>query len=189
MRISAVSATITLALVAMAASGCSSSAKSSTTAGGSAAPAAGSTASGSAPASAAAAGGGGGSADINACTLLSAAQASSLVGKTYTGAQSQTIATGQDQCTYPATDDDSSLIVIVYQPNSGVTWDTMTTVLQSVGTVNNVSGVGDKAMIGAIEIDVQTGSRLVAVQGAGGTVSGHPDNAIAVAKAVVGALG
>ena len=186
MRISTVSATIALALVAVAASGCSSSSKGSASAGGSAAPAA---AGSSAPASAAAAGGGGGSSDTNACTLLSAAQASSLVGKTYTGAQSQTIAPGQDQCTYPATDDDSSLVVIVYQSNSGVSWDTMTTVLKSVGTTNDVSGVGDKAMIGAIEIDVQAGSRLVAVQGAGGTVSGNSDKAVAVAKAVVAALG
>ena len=183
----AVPAIITLALVAMTASACSSTSKTGTAAGANATAQGTSSTASSATSPAAAAGGA--STDIDACKLLSAAQAGSLDGKTYTSAQSQTIAPGQDQCTYSATDDDSSLVIIVYQSDSGVTWATMSSVLSGTGTVANVSGVGDKAMVGAIELDAQAGSLLVAVQGAGGTLDGGTDKAAAVTKAVIAALG
>jgi hypothetical protein len=101
---------------------------------------------------------------------------------------SATIATGQDQCTYHASDDSSDLVVIVYQPNSGVSWPMMQSVLSGVGDVKAVSGVGDKAMIGQIELDVQAGQRLVAVQGAGGLLTGSYSGAVSVAKIVVSGL-
>jgi len=107
-----------------------------------------------APASAAsgsaASGGGGAASDINACTLLSAAKAAGEVGRQYTSAVSATIAAGQDQCTYHAADGSSDLVIIVYQPSSGVTWQMMNTVLNGAGDVKAVGGVGDKAMVGQI---------------------------------------
>jgi hypothetical protein len=188
MRVSVKPAVFVLALITMTASACSSASKGAAGAGANGTASAGAAAQGgsaatSAPAAAAA------GADIDACKLLSLSQAQSLDGRSYSGTQSQTIAPGQDQCTYSSSDDGSDLVIIIYQPNSGVTWDMMTTVLSSVGTTNSVSGVGDKAEIGAIEIDAQAGSRLVSVEGAGGTVSGTPDKAEAVAKAVIAALG
>lgn len=188
MRFSVKPAVFVLALVTMTASACSGASTSGTGSGANGATSAGAAGQASSgatsPAAAAAAG-----ADIDACKLLSVSQAEALTGKSYGSAQSQTIAPGQDQCTYSSTDDGTDLVIIVYQPNSGVTWDTMTTVLSSVGTVESVSGVGDKAELGAIELDAQAGSRLIAVQDAGGTVSGTPDKAEAVAKAVIAALG
>ncbi len=125
---------------------------------------------------------------FDTCSLLSAAQASSLVGRTYTSAVSQTIADGQDQCTYATPDPTISLMVIVYQPTSGVNLQMMSSVLGDSGDVTQVTGVGDKAIVGQIELDVQTGERLVAVEGAGGKLSGDYTKAVAVAKAVIAGL-
>lgn len=130
---------------------------------------------------------GGAGAEINACSLLPAAQASSLGGKQYTAATPSTIASGQDQCEYKGADG-SDLTVIVYQPSSGVTFAMLTSVQSGVGTVTNVSGVGDKAIAGYIELDVQTGDRLIAVEGAGGTLTGDYSQAVAIAKAIIAAL-
>jgi hypothetical protein len=125
------------------------------------------------------------------CALLSLARAESLAGKRYTSTAAATIAPGQDQCTYN-NPDGSDLVIIVYQPGSGVTFSMLVTVLKSVGTVKVLRGLGDKAVVGAIELDVQAGKRLLAVQGAGGTVaggySGNYSRAIAVAKAVLAKL-
>jgi hypothetical protein len=186
MRVSAMSASavITLALVAMAASGCSSTSKTAAAGGGASA-----TGGTGAASAAAQANGGGASTDINACTLLSAAKASSLVGKSFTSAQPQTIAAGQDQCTYNTADDSDAMEVIVYQPDSGVNLQMMTTVQSGAGKVQNVSGVGDKAIVGEIELDVQTGSRFLAVEGAGGLLDNGTAKAVAVANAVIAALG
>jgi hypothetical protein len=76
--------------------------------------------------------------------------------------------------------------VIVYEPTSGVGWSTMQAVLAGVGPVTQVSGVGDKAMFAGIELDVQTGKWLVAIQGA--DKLNQDTNSIAVGKALVAAL-
>ena len=132
--------------------------------------------------------GGNSASTLDACSLLSAARASSLVGKTYASAVTKTIATGQDQCTYDTTDNSSSLVVVVYQPSSGVSWQMLKSVLSDTGAVTPVSGVGDRAMVGPIELDVQTGEQLVAIQGAGGTVTGNYSKVVEVAKSVVAGL-
>jgi hypothetical protein len=125
------------------------------------------------------------------CALLSLARAESLAGKRYTSTAAATIAPGQDQCTYN-NPDGSDLVIIVYQPGSGVTFSMLVTVLKGVGTVKVLRGLGDNAVVGAIELDVQAGKRLLAVQGAGGTVaggySGNYSRAIAVAKAPLAKL-
>lgn len=133
-------------------------------------------------------GGAGTGSSFDTCSLLSATQASSLVGRPYTSAVSQTIADGQDQCTYATSDPTISLMVIVYQPTSGVSLQMLSSVLGDSGDVTPVTGVGDKAIVGQIELDVQTGERVVAVEGAGGTLSGDYTKAVAVAKAVIGGL-
>ena len=111
---------------------------------------------------------------------------SALVGKPYTSATAKTIATGQDQCMYSNPTTFLDLIVIVYQSNSGVSFDTAKSVQTGVGTVTNISGVGDKAIAGEIELDFQVGDHVVAVQGAGG--SGSSSTSIAVGKAIAAAL-
>ena len=120
--------------------------------------------------------------------MLTGAQASSLSGRQYGGGASSTIAAGQDQCDYKylGADFGVDLIVIVYQPSSGDTWETMNSVLSGVGTVRQVAGVGDKAIFAGVELDVATGKWLVAIQGAGGL--NDDAGAIAIGKELVGAL-
>ena len=123
-------------------------------------------------------GGSGGSADMNACSLLTPAQVSAAVGFSLTTATPKTIASGQDQCDYSSSSS-SGVTVIIYQPGSGVSFNILT---DGTSATKSVSGVGDKAATdGTLEIDVQAGNRLIAVQ------SGS-DNRIAVAKALVAAL-
>ena len=133
---------------------------------------------------------GGSSAEINACALLTAAHATALVGRSYSYSSSTaaTIASGQDQCTYHATNNEADLVVIIYQPNSGVSFDTLKAVQTQVGTVTSVSGVGDKAIVGSIELDAQVGNRLLAVEGAGGLLTNDTAHPVAVAKAIIAAL-
>ncbi|HEY5456212.1 MAG TPA: hypothetical protein VIJ96_12155 [Acidothermaceae bacterium] len=71
------------------------------------------------------------------------------------------------------------MLVTVYQPNSGVTLD----MLKSTTGGTSIGGVEDKAIDSNIELDVQTGQRLIAVSGAGPT-----PGAIAIAKALIAAL-
>lgn len=122
---------------------------------------------------------GGESADIDVCALATAAQISSLAGFPVKDGVRGTLAPGQDQCKY-GSDSGIGVTVIVYAPNSGVTWKVLT---DDSGADTAVSGVGDKAATdGAVETDVQTGDRLVAVQ------SGSDTARVAVAKAVIAAL-
>ena len=127
------------------------------------------------------------SAQVDTCSLLPLAEAESLAAQQYSSATPQTIASGQDQCTYASADQGADLVVIVYQPNSGVSFAMMKSVQNGVGPVAEVTGVGDQAIVGQIELDAQAGTRLVAVEGAGGLGS-NEDRAVAVAKAVIVAL-
>jgi hypothetical protein len=144
-------------------------------------PASASPAASSATASSAPAAGG----ELNACSLLTGAQASSLTGHQLDAGTASTLAPGQDACHYSGGGYD--LRVTVYQPSSGVSWNMMQSALSGAGTVMQVSGVGDKAMFGGIELDVATGKWLVAIQGADSKV-GQDAAAIAIGKELVGAL-
>jgi hypothetical protein len=79
------------------------------------------------------------------------------------------------------------MIVIIYQPNSGVSFSTLTS---TADATTSVPGVGDKAMSGGIELDVEAGNKIIAIQAAGGIgYGGSFTGAIAVAKALIAALG
>ena len=117
---------------------------------------------------------------------MTGAEASSLTGRKYGGGTPATIAPGQDQCTYPYSGPSVDLVVIVYEPSSGVSWSIMQSVLSGVGPVMQVSGVGDKAMFAGVELDVQTGKWLIAIQGADDL--NQDAGAIAIGKQLVGAL-
>jgi hypothetical protein len=91
-------------------------------------------------------------------------------------------------CRRLAADNPDPLVIIVYQPTSGVSMQMMTSVLSDSGDVTNVSGVGDKAIVGEIELDAQAGKQLIAIQGGGGNLAGDYSKAVAVAKAVIAAL-
>ena len=91
-------------------------------------------------------------------------------------------------CTYTRAGGGSQLLVIVYQPDSGVTFDNLKSINAGVGDITPVSGVGGQAILGSIEIDAQVGTKLLAIQGAGGNLTGDPDKAIALAKVIAAAL-
>jgi hypothetical protein len=122
------------------------------------------------------------------CSLLSVAQATALVpGHTFTAAVPSTLSPGANQCAYGTSDDSQAMTIAVYQSNSGVSFASLKSVNASVGAVTSVSGVGDQAVLGSIELDVQIGQRALAIQG--GFVTAGSAAPIAVAKAVIAALG
>ena len=190
MRMPATLAVASVALAAIALTGCSSGSKSAATSAPAATSSAAAGSSAAAPASAASSAPSvsGSSTDLDVCSLLTVAKATALVGKRYTGDVVKTIAPGQDQCTYNAADYGSALVVIVYQSNSGVTFASLKSVEAGVGQVTNVSGVGQTAIAGPIELDAQVGDQLLAVEGAGGTLTGTTSKAAAVANAIISAL-
>jgi hypothetical protein len=134
-----------------------------------------------------AAGGGGAAGDINVCNLIGASAASSAMGVTFTGAKSSSFGSGEDACTYPASGSPAALIVTVYRPSSGMTWTTMQGVLESLGPLKSVSGVGDKAALSSQQLAVQAGSQIIAIEG--DSVTSNPSGAEALAKKLVSALG
>jgi hypothetical protein len=119
--------------------------------------------------------------EIDACSLLSASDASSLVGETLSTGVSSTIATGQDQCKYESSGADIGLTVIIYQGPAGLSFSSVTS---ATGATQSVSGVGQKAADnGTIELDVETANQdVIAVQ------YEQPAGRLAVAKALVTAL-
>lgn len=124
--------------------------------------------------------------EINACSLMTGAQASSLTGRQYGPGTASTIAKGQDMCEYPYSGPSIALDVIIYGPSSGVGWATANAVLAGVGPVTQVSGVGDKAIFAGIELDIQTGKWIIAIQGA--DKLNQDTGAIAIGKVLVAAL-
>jgi hypothetical protein len=211
MRLHKLAATASIAVLALSATGCKSSSHASPPAAATNAPAtetqadatespsassspstatsaaaAASSASPSVSATASAAGAAAAGGEINACSLLTGAQASSLTGRAYGAGTPKTIAPGQDSCDYPYSGPSIDLTVIVYEPSSGVSWQMMTSVLGNAGAIQQVSGVGDKAMFSGIELDVATGKWLFSVQGADSLNA--DTGSIAIGKALVAAL-
>jgi hypothetical protein len=184
MRMPATLAAAGVVLAAIVLTGCSSGSKPAA----SNAPAAADNAAAGSSASTAPASAAGSSTDLDACSLLTVAKATALVGKQYTSAVAQTISPGANQCTYNAANNGSALIVIVYQSNSGVTFASLKSVEAGVGKVTNVSGVGQTAIAGPIELDAQVGDQVLSVEGAGGTLTGTTARAATVANVIISAL-
>ena len=67
------------------------------------------------------------------------------------------------------------------------TWSTASGVLSSLGSTTSVSGVGDKAILGGEQLDVQAGARIIAIEG--DAVSTNSSGAEALAKKLISALG
>jgi hypothetical protein len=84
---------------------------------------------------------------FDACKLLTAMKATSLRRKRYSGETSQTIVPGPDHARR-MTQGDNDLIIIIYQPTSGVSFQMMASVLAGTATtsapVGHIRGLGDK---------------------------------------------
>jgi hypothetical protein len=183
MRIPALAAAASLALVAVSATACSGGTTS--TAATAAGPAA---AAPSAGAGGAGAAGGGAPATVDVCKLLTAAQASAIVGVHYSSAHSS-----PNMCTYTPTNAPIGMFVIIFQGFQGVgpaAWKSELSTLQEDGGAKpeTISGVGDRAAAAGLELGAQAGARIIDVHGGDPSGDSKFTKSAAVAKAVIAAL-
>jgi hypothetical protein len=128
-------------------------------------------------------------ADVNVCSLLSAATVSSLTGNTYVSATPNVLGPGVNACDYSITGP-YDLSVAIYEPTS--TSADMNDLILTIGgasTAKAVSGVGDEAFESPIGVVAKFGNRFVDV-GAPVTVfapTGPEVGYVAVAKALIAA--
>ncbi|MGH8889151.1 MAG: hypothetical protein ACRDV3_05235 [Acidothermaceae bacterium] len=130
-------------------------------------------------------GGGGGSKAIDVCSLLSAAQASSIVGVTYTSAQPT-----HDMCNYPSADAPYPMFIIVSSTDTQP-WTQAMFILQEDGgaSPSPVSGVGDRAAGSGGQFDVQDGNWIIDVHGGDPLgQTGDFSKSTALAKVVIAGL-
>jgi hypothetical protein len=134
--------------------------------------------------------GSGGSGSVDACSLLTVAQASSLNDITYTSAKAQSPTNGYNICIYhnsgkhPDPVDIQDLTVTVL--SIGDCWAGLQ---QADGPGTKLSGVGDEAFGAEIGIDVKSGNRCLTVSGlTHSELEGHYAPDIAMAKIILGNL-
>ena len=188
MRLPTVLTAASLVLVTMSAAACSNGSKTSA-----AAPSASAlspSAVGSASASTATgAASNGASSSVNVCVLLTAAQASSIIGVTYTAA---TPSFGGKVCTYASTVAPTPMTVTVTtNAGSAAAWTDELSTLQLGGgaTPVTISGVGDRAATVTGSLGTQSGTWIIQVDAGDQTsVGGAFTKSIAVAKAIIAAL-
>lgn len=179
MRIPALAATVTLILVAASATACSSG-TGTTAAAQPASPAAAAT-TGTGGAS-----GGGAAGSTDVCKLLSAAQASAIVGVHYASAHSS-----PNMCSYTTTNAPIGMFIIIFHGGSDADWQSELGTLEEDGGTKptTISGVGSRAAAAGLELGVLDGNQIVDIHGGdpNGTGSKFPKS-IALAKAVISAL-
>jgi hypothetical protein len=170
----------TLAALSLAACGGSSPGSSAATSAG--------TANGNAAAQATAVAGGTAS-TVHACSLLSAAKASAVVGVHYSDA---TESMGGSMCSYATTDAPIPLFIIISHGSGTAAWkEELGTIEEDSGSPPmTLAGVGDRAAGGGTEIGVQDGNYIIDVHGGdpSGTGNAFPKS-IEVAKAIIAGLG
>jgi hypothetical protein len=182
-----------LVLVIMSAAACSNGSK--TPAASAPSPSAANTsapsAAGSAGATPAGGGAGNGASGVNVCALLTAAQASTIVGVTYT-AGTPSFAAGGNSCTYASTAAPTPMtITVMANAGSAAAWtDELSTLKLGGGeTPVTVSGLGDRAATSTDSLGTQAGTWIIQVDGGDQTsVGGVFTKSIAVAKAIIAAL-
>jgi hypothetical protein len=192
MRLPTVLTAASLVLVTMSAAACSSGSTTSA-----AAP---STSATSAVAAPSAAGGAsastaisvatdGASASVNVCQLLTAAQATSIIGAAYTAS---TPSFGGKSCTYASTVAPTPMVITVTtNAGSAAAWTNELSTLQldDGETPVTISGLGDRAATAIDSLATQSGTWIIQVDGGDQTsVGGVFTKSIAVAKAIIAGL-
>ena len=168
---------VAVGLTAMSLAGCKST---STTTGSSGNPAATNTGAGGAPTSAATAA----PASVDVCSLLTAAQASAIIGYTYTLA---TPPAGAGQCNYATTT--ARIPMFIFVDTEPWAQESATIASDASGEpLVTISGVGDNAAGAGTEFGAQSGKWIIDING------GDPDGAagypksVALAKAIIAKL-
>jgi hypothetical protein len=176
-------------LAAMAASACSSSSKPSAAVSTSTQPS-GSTAGGTSTTPGGSSGAS--SSTVNVCSLITPAQASSITGVAYTGANPSSGPTTAT-CTYTGTAAPTPMTVTVTSNASGAAaWTEELGTLQEGGgeTPSTINGLGDRAAFSVGTLGTQSGNWIVQVDGGDSTSTPAQGNtkSIAVARALITAL-
>lgn len=131
---------------------------------------------------------GGAASTVHACSLLSAARASAIVGEHYSSA---TESSAGSMCSYATTTAPIPLFIIISPGSGAAAWkEQLGTIQEDSGSAPiTLNGVGDRAAGSGTEIGVQDGSYIIDVHGGdpSGTGNGFPKS-IAVAKAIIAAL-
>jgi hypothetical protein len=133
--------------------------------------------------------GGGRSSVPDVCAALTAAQATAIVGETYTVATSS--AQGS-MCSYTSTTSPVPLSITVMQDSGGSTaWTDELANLKTAGTTTPVTipGVGDRAAASGRILGIQVGSRIIDIDGGDPeTTSGGFPKSVSLGKTIIGAL-
>jgi len=130
--------------------------------------------------------GGGAAGSTDVCKLLSAAQASTIVGVHYASAQSS-----PNMCNYTTTNAPIGMFIIIFHGGSDAAWHSELGTLEEDGGAKpaTISGVGSRAAAAGLELGVLDGNQIIDIHGGdpNGTGSKFPKS-IALAKAVISAL-
>jgi hypothetical protein len=131
----------------------------------------------------------GGSTDV--CALVPLATAESITGEKFSGAKEQTLAAGQELCTYENVSG-PSVMVTVYQSSSGVTMDILKTMYAGAASkdapVAPLSGIGNQALASAAGIAVKTGNVIFSIEGITDEIFGKYDKDVALGKVILANL-
>lgn len=127
--------------------------------------------------------------DVDVCSLLTAAQASSINKVTYGAGAPKRLAANYDECTYPnkgSADPVDIQALDVDVLTFGACWAGLQT---ADGPGTPVSGLGDAAFGYEIGLDVHAGSRCIAIRGlTHAELNGDHSSDVALAKIVLAGL-
>jgi hypothetical protein len=131
---------------------------------------------------------GGTASTVHACSLLSAAQASAIVGVHYSSA---TESAQGSMCSYATTDAPIPMFIIISPGAGTAAWKEQLGIIEedSGSAPVTLHGVGDRAAGSGTEIGVQSGSYIIDVHGGDPNGTGAAfAKSIEVAKAIIAAL-
>jgi hypothetical protein len=125
---------------------------------------------------------------IHACSLLTAAKASAIVGVHYSSA---TESAAGAMCSYATTDAPIPMFILISPGSGAAAWkDELATLSEDSGSAPiTLHGVGDQAAGSGTEIGVQDGSYIIDVHG-GDPLSTGSDfpKSVALAQAIIAGL-
>jgi hypothetical protein len=131
---------------------------------------------------------GGTASAVHACSLMSAAKASAIIGEHYSSAKESL---GGSMCSYTTTTAPIPMFIIISPGSGAAAWkEQLGTLEEDSGSAPiTLNGVGDRAAGSGTEIGVQDGNYIIDVHGGdpSSTGSGFPKS-VGVAKAIIAGL-
>ncbi len=190
MRMPTLLTAASLVLVSVSAAACSNGSKTPAASSSTSAPSS-SAARGASASTVTSAASGGASSSVDVCSLLTAAQASSIVGVTFTSA---TPNSGGKACLYAGPNVPMTVTLLVNSGGSAAWTEELAALVEGGGdTPVALNGLGDRAAETTGSLATQSGNWIVQVDSAdegsvnGGNIGGDFTKSIAVAKAIIAA--